>query len=66
MAGITLIAQPVAVATKQFPRAIQAYVVSQCEAHENHTTVHMNWVVVTDRAGRQQLRMQWTRSAAGR
>ena len=62
MACITLLAQPMAVATTKLARAIHyedAYP-RQSESNVERNTLRMNWVVVTDRTGQQRLRMHWT------
>jgi hypothetical protein len=60
MACMTLLAQPMAMATTQLARAI-GYEVSAPWQHENteRQPLRMNWVVVTGKNGSGVLRMQW-------
>jgi hypothetical protein len=60
MACMTLLAQPVAMATTQLARVIR-YEVSapQHEQNTGRQPLRMNWVVVTDKNGSRRLRMQW-------
>jgi len=62
MACITLLAQPMAVATTKFARAIhyEDACTRQSESNVERNTLRMNWVVVTDSTGQQRLRMRWT------
>jgi hypothetical protein len=57
---MTLLAQPVAMATTQLARVI-GYEVSAPWQEQNteRQPLRMNWVVVTDRSGSRVLRMQW-------
>jgi hypothetical protein len=65
MACIAPFAQPLAMATTEFARAIQheEAFTWQTEAHVERKSLRLSWVVVTDNEGRRQLRMQW---AAGK
>jgi hypothetical protein len=61
MACMTLLAQPVTMATTQLAREIP-YKVSnpwQWTHNTERQPLRMNWVVVTGKNGRRQLRMQW-------
>jgi hypothetical protein len=60
MACITLLAQPVAMATTQFARVI-GYEVSAPWQEQNteRQPLRMNWVVVTGKNGSRVLRTQW-------
>jgi len=61
MACITLVAQPLAMATTQLVRAIRyepAFPWHQ-ESKAESSSLRMSWVVVTDQQGKRQLRMQW-------
>jgi len=61
MACITLLAQPMAMATTQLTHAIR-YEVSapwQLEQSTERQSLRMNWVVVTGKSGSRTLRMQW-------
>jgi hypothetical protein len=60
MACMTLLAQPVAMATTQLAREI-CYEVSvpQQEQETGRQPLRMNWVVVTGKNGSRALRMQW-------
>jgi hypothetical protein len=57
---MTLLAQPVAMATTQFARVI-GYEVSAPWQEQNtgRQPLRMNWVVVTGKNGSRVLRMQW-------
>ena len=61
MACITLVAQPLTMATTQFARVVQYEdaPASQFEVKVDRSPLRMNWVVVTDSDGRPQLRMNW-------
>jgi len=61
MACMTLTAQPLAMATTQFARVVDAECAPtrQFEAAVGRTPLRMSWVVVTDRNGKPQLRMHW-------
>ncbi|HME33808.1 MAG TPA: hypothetical protein VKF84_01125 [Candidatus Sulfotelmatobacter sp.] len=61
MACITLFAQPMAMATTQLVRAIhdENTFTRQQEGKAECRPLRMNWVVVTDKSGNPQLRMQW-------
>jgi hypothetical protein len=59
MTCITLLAQPMAMATTQLARVIRYEVSAPRQEHTGHTP-RMNWVVVTDKNGNRVLRMQWT------
>jgi hypothetical protein len=60
MACMTLLAQPVAMATTQFARVI-GYEVSAPWQEQNtgRQPLRMNWVVDTGKNGSRVLRMQW-------
>jgi hypothetical protein len=60
MACITLLAQPMAMATTQLARVIR-YEVSAPWQEQNteRQPLRMNWVVVTGKNGSRALRMQW-------
>jgi len=62
MACITLFAQPLAMATTQLVRAIryEPALFPQQECKAECSSPRMSWVVVTDRQGNRQLRLQWT------
>jgi len=64
MACMTPFAQPMAMATTQFTRAMccECADLRQFDGSTANKTLRMNWVVVTDRNGARQLRMQWTSS----
>jgi len=65
MACITLLAQPLAMATTQLVRAIprdDAFTWQQ-ESNAERNGLRMSWVVVTDQQGNRQLRMQWASAA---
>jgi hypothetical protein len=53
-----------AMATTQFTRAMwcESADLRQFDCSTANRTLRMNWVVVTDRNGNRQLRMQWTSS----
>ncbi len=64
MTCMTLLAQPLAMATTQLARVIR-YEVSAPRQEQNQQqntrhTPRMNWVVVTGKDGNRVLRMQWT------
>jgi hypothetical protein len=60
MTCMTLFAQPWAMATTQLVSAIQPEDTSSwLEPKTIHTSLRMNWVVVTDENGKRQLRMHW-------
>ena len=61
MACITLVAQPMAMATTQLARAIR-YEVTVPQQHHNieRQPLRMNWVVVTGKDGTRRLSMHWT------
>jgi hypothetical protein len=60
MACMTLLAQPMAMATTQLTRTI-GYEVSALwqERNTERQPLRMNWVVVTGNNGNRMLRMQW-------
>lgn len=62
MAGMTLFAPQVAMATTQLPRVIryELSVPLQLEQKIEQQPLRLNWVVVTDKNGSRRLRMQWT------
>lgn len=62
MASITFIAQPWTMATTPFVRAVTQEAASnwQFELNADHTSLRMNWVVVTASNGQRRLRMHWT------
>jgi hypothetical protein len=60
MACMTLMAQPLAMATTQLARVIRYEVsVPQQEQNSGRQPLRMNWVVVTGKNGSRELRMQW-------
>jgi hypothetical protein len=61
MACITLLAQPMAMATTQLVRTIHYENVSTCQPEGNVecNSLRMSWVVVTDKNGNRQLRTHW-------
>ena len=60
MACITLIAQPMAMATTQLTHAIRYEVsVPRQEQRTDRQPLRMNWVVVTGKDGSRKLSMQW-------
>jgi hypothetical protein len=62
MAGMTLFAQPMAMATTQLAYVVQydAASPSQFDGNvERSRALHMSWVVVTDGEGKPQLCMRW-------
>lgn len=60
MACITLVGQPMAMATMQLARAIPRETVCwQTEAGATRSTLRMNWVVVTDSEDHNRLRTKW-------
>ena len=60
MACMTLLAQPMAMATTQLARVIRYEVpVRQQEPNTERKPLRMNWVVVTGKNGSRELRMQW-------
>ncbi len=61
MTCMTLFAQPWAMATTQFVRVIQPEenFSWNLEPKTEHKPLRMSWVVVTDEAGKRQLRMHW-------
>ena len=61
MACIILIAQPLAMATTELPRAIryQDAAASEWIPVAENSPVRMSWVVVTDNDGAQRLLMHW-------
>jgi len=64
MACITLLSQPVAMATTQLTRAIgyQAPALAHQSTHQQEKDLqplHMNWVVVTANDGSRKLSIQW-------
>jgi len=61
MACMTLFAPPMAMATTQLARVVQYESAStwQLESTVERDSLRMNWVVVTDSDGKQQLRMRW-------
>lgn len=68
MACITLLAQPMTMATTQLARAAQYEGVSarHYEGNVERTSLSMNWVVVTDSSGSRKLQMVWAPSAEDR
>ena len=62
MACMTLIAQPLAMATTQLAHVVQ-YEAASTSQFENKVdrsrALHMSWVVVTDGEGQSQLRVRW-------
>jgi hypothetical protein len=67
MACMTLLAQPVAMATTQLARSIPYEGFARWESGQNtdRQLLRMNWVVVTDNHGNQRLRMEWSASGNG-
>ena len=61
MACITLLAQPLSMATTQFTRAtcFEAHVTGSSELSTQPVFLRMNWVVVSGKSGRPRLRAQW-------
>jgi hypothetical protein len=60
MACITLLAQPMAMATTQLARVIRCDVSAPWqEQNTERQPLRMNWVVVTGKNGSRALRMQW-------
>jgi len=60
MACLTLLAQPMAMATTQLARVIRYEVsVPWLEQNTGRQPLRMNWVVVTGKSGSRRLRMQW-------
>jgi len=60
MACMTLLAQPMAMATTQLARVIRYEVSAPWEEQNSgRQPLRMNWVVVTDKSGSRRLRMQW-------
>jgi hypothetical protein len=60
MVCITLFAQPMAMATTQFARAIpHQTALRQTKAGVVRNTLRMSWVVVTDNDGKKNLRIEW-------
>jgi hypothetical protein len=61
MACMTLIAEPLAMATTQFKRAtcFENAAVWQIESSAGRKSLRMNWVVVTDSNGNRRLQMKW-------
>ena len=61
MACITLFAQPMAMATTQLARVIhyENAFICRWEGDVERKSLRMSWVVVTDKNGHRQLRMQW-------
>jgi hypothetical protein len=66
MACIALFAPAIAVATKQFARAVRFGADAPWQMMEkvDQTALRMNWIVVTDDKGVRVLRMQWHRSGS--
>ncbi len=61
MACITLLTQPMAMATTQLERVIRYEVSAPWqEQPTERQPLRMNWVVVTGRSGNRELRMQWS------
>jgi hypothetical protein len=65
MACITLIAQPVAMATTQLVRAVHYEDASifPFDGAVERSSLCMSWVVVTDSNGNRKLQIQWIPSA---
>ena len=61
MSCMTLIAQPIAMATTQLVSAIhhEDATLRQVEPKAEYKPLRMSWVVVTDESGKRQLRMHW-------
>ena len=60
MACMTLLAQPMAMATTQLARVIRYEVSAPWEEpNSGRQPLRMNWVVVTGKNGSRLLRMQW-------
>jgi hypothetical protein len=61
MSCMTLIAQPIAMATTQLVSVIrnEGAASRQLEPKAERTPLRMSWVVVTDEQGKRQLRMHW-------
>lgn len=64
MACITLVAQPMAMATTQLAREVHYEHTSAWHFAGNveHSSLRMNWVVVTDSNGNRRLQIQWAPS----
>jgi hypothetical protein len=61
MACMTLLAQPMAMATTQLPRIIRYELSAPWQEQKTERQpLRMNWVVVTGKNGSRVLRMQWT------
>ena len=62
MACITLLAQPMAMATTQLTRATRYEVSAPWHLVQDaqRNSLRMNWVVVTGKDGNRRLRMQWS------
>ena len=65
MACITLVAQPLAMATTQLARIVHYEVAPdwQLEGTVERKSLSMSWVVVTDSNGNRKLQIQWAPSA---
>jgi hypothetical protein len=63
MSCMTLIAQPIAMATTQLVSAIhhEDATLQRVGPRAEHKPLRMSWVVVTDEHGKQQLRMHWVK-----
>ena len=63
MACITLLAQPMAMATTLLVSAVQREenFSERVEPNVEHNSLRMSWVVVTDENGERQLRMRWVK-----
>ncbi len=61
MTSMTAFAEAMAMPTTQLTRAIQYEDAAsrQLESHAGRKSPRMSWVVVTDKNGRRQLRIQW-------
>jgi len=68
MACMTLFAQPLAMATTRLAGVVHYQDASSwhLEGNAEHNSLRMSWVVVTDKYGNRQLRMQWMPSAGDR
>jgi len=59
MTCMTLLAQPMAMATTQLARVIHYEVSAPRQEQNTGHTPRMNWVLVTGKDGNRLLRMQW-------
>ncbi|HLM80352.1 MAG TPA: hypothetical protein VK302_06940 [Terriglobales bacterium] len=61
MTSTTAFAEAMATPTTQLTRVIQYEDAAsrQLQSHTERTSPRMSWVVVTDKDGRRQLRIQW-------